>query len=277
MKRKIEDAGVERAGVGREFPNYGEAGLLSIGLMFCVEVEVGAFFGMAFVWGYFKFFSMRFWGFLPFNAGRLLPWIFAPLAVLCALFAIVLGAAVTARLLLSLLGKPLEGEFPADYKSHVRDYRNWVRRGGARRVPLWMFYLLPFWETQRVLLKLLGQNRIGKGVVISEKCHVDPELVEIGDRSFIGLGATVLSHSIDGDTIEIARVRIGKGVLVGAHALVNCGAEIGDGAIIAGGSVVRKHQKIPPGMVYGGNPCVEIRERDARDDGPAGQQRPTTD
>lgn len=244
----------------QDYPNFGEAGLLAMGVFFLVEVEVAGIATAAFLWVYWQVCTAAFWGFLPDFLEPWLPWALLPLAVIVALYVFVLVAALVARAFLACLKKPKEGVFAADYKARDGGYKQWALRGATRRIPLWAFYLTPVWEGQRVLLGILGRTKLGKDVVLSEKVHVDPELVEIGDYAFIGLGTTILSHSIDGDTIELARVKIGKGVLVGANSIINAGAEIGDGAVIASGSVVRKHQKIPANSLYGGNPCVEIKK-----------------
>ncbi len=237
----------------------GQSGMIRMGLGFLFQIEMALMSAAIWLAIYYWIITRPFWVLLPYHLGLWIVWLSIPVALIAGMVAALIGAIFSSRILFWFIKKPELGVYPAFYRVHGGQYKNWARRNAARRFALWLTYLMPFWEIQGLTLKLLGQNYIGKGVVISEKCHIDAELVDIGDRSFIGLGTTILSHSIDGDTIEIARVNIGKDVLVGAHTLINCGVEIGDGAIIAGGSVLRKHQKIPAGSCFGGNPCSEIR------------------
>ncbi|MCP4762369.1 MAG: hypothetical protein GY870_11360 [archaeon] len=241
-------------------PNYGSAGIAVMALIFVLEIEMGGITVGLFLNLYWLFFTLDFWSFLSsiwINSLRLA---LLPIILIIAMLLFIFVTAIIARILLKLMKKPEVGIFPADYKSkESKVYKRWSKRGSTRRIAIWMCYLIPVWEAQVVLLQLFGQCKIGKEVVISEKAHVDPELVELDDYAFIGLGASILTHSIDGDTIEFAPVKIGKRVIVGAHAVINAGAEIGDDAIIASGTIVLKHQKIPAGTTWGGNPAKQLK------------------
>ncbi len=241
-------------------PNYGSAGMIIMALIFVLEIELAGIAVGIFLNLYWNLFTLPFWSIFPSNSALYLRLALLPIILIIAMLLFIFVAAIIARILLKLMKKPEIGIFPADYNSkESKVYKRWSKRGSTRRIAFWMCYLIPVWEAQVVLLQLFGQCKIGKEVVISEKAHVDPELVELDDYAFIGLGASVLSHSIDGDTIEIAPVKIGKRVIVGAHAVINAGAEIGNDAIIASGAVVLKHQKIPPGTTWGGNPAKQLK------------------
>ncbi len=114
-------------------------------------------------------------------------------------------------------------------------------------------------------------------------------LVEIGDRVFIGNGASfsvhkglkigndvlfgpevlILSgnHPIDNIGMRINQFEVGldghciiqDDVWIGARAIIIGEVEIGEGAVIAAGAVVTKN--IPPYTVVGGVPCRPIRRR----------------
>ena len=87
--------------------------------------------------------------------------------------------------------------------------------------------------------------------------------VEIGERSIFGSGAMVLDndfHSPIGEWdwkeayAETARpVKIGRGVFVGARAIILKGVTIGDRAVIGAGAVVTKD--VPAGHIAAGNPA----------------------
>jgi acetyltransferase-like isoleucine patch superfamily enzyme len=58
--------------------------------------------------------------------------------------------------------------------------------------------------------------------------------------------------------VESAPSQIGKGVWIGAKALVVAGVHVGDGAVVAGGAVVT--EDVEPWTLMAGNPARRIRE-----------------
>src|SRR5579871_94640 len=80
-------------------------------------------------------------------------------------------------------------------------------------------------------LRLLGA-KIGRGVEISTAMHVMPDLLEIGDGSFLADACIVGGHKIYGGRIELSANKIGKRSFVGNSALVPAGTDIGDNSLI---------------------------------------------
>jgi len=114
--------------------------------------------------------------------------------------------------------------------------------------------------------RLVAQGlRLGRAVYVAPSAYLDaghPWLIEIGDESLVGPGATVLAHDTStrlhtGHTL-IGRVRIGARVYLGHGAIVMPGSTIGDEAIIAPGSVV--HGDIPARTVAIGNPAAVMSD-----------------
>lgn len=99
--------------------------------------------------------------------------------------------------------------------------------------------------------KMMGA-KIGENVQINSARVGDLSLLEIGDNSVIGGGATVICHLFEKEGLKVRRVRIGNNVIVGLNAIVMPGAELGDGCVIAAGALVTKDMKIPPGSVHYG-------------------------
>jgi non-ribosomal peptide synthetase-like protein len=81
------------------------------------------------------------------------------------------------------------------------------------------------------LLRLLGA-KIGKNVEISTVAHAMPDLLEIGDGSFLADGCIVGGHKIDGGEIELLPNKVGNRTFVGNSALVPPGISLGDDGLI---------------------------------------------
>lgn len=110
-----------------------------------------------------------------------------------------------------------------------------------------------------------GKNiTVGRGVFINACCcFQDHGGITIGDGSLIGhrVVMATLDHDLDprrrADMIA-APITLGRGVWVGAGAVITKGVTIGDGAVIAAGAVVTRD--VPPNAIVGGVPAKIIRE-----------------
>ncbi len=93
--------------------------------------------------------------------------------------------------------------------------------------------LMPLYATIYMpsLLRLFGA-KIGKNVEISTIAHATPDLLEIGDGSFLADACIVGGHKIDGGEIELLSNRIGSRTFVGNSALVPAGISLGDDGLI---------------------------------------------
>ena len=109
-----------------------------------------------------------------------------------------------------------------------------------------------------------GKNiTVGEGVFINAGCKFqDQGGIEIGDGALIGHGVVLatLNHDLDParrQQLHPGKIRIGKGVWIGANATVTAGVTIGDNAVIAAGAVVTKD--VPANTVAGGVPARIIK------------------
>jgi acetyltransferase-like isoleucine patch superfamily enzyme len=107
--------------------------------------------------------------------------------------------------------------------------------------------------------------RVGRSVFINQNCtFYDLGGLAIGDEVLIGPNVSLLTSGHPLDPAERRRVTIGKpiaigrGVWIGAGAIVLGGVTIGEHAVIAAGSVVTRD--VPANVVVGGNPARVIRE-----------------
>ncbi len=124
-----------------------------------------------------------------------------------------------------------------------------------------------------------GEKGIKIGKFVHIACYVSligKEKIEFGDLSTISGHSSVYSSSDDysGSSltnptvadkykkVENKPVKIGKGVVIGAHSCVLPGVTIGDGCALGAFSLVNKN--IKAGMIAAGIPCkaVKLRKKD---------------
>jgi non-ribosomal peptide synthetase-like protein len=120
---------------------------------------------------------------------------------------------------------------PGVYRLHSKDYlRYWFLNyllNNTRHIALALYATLFFPK----FLKLLGA-RIGRGVEISTAMHIMPDLLEIGDGSFLADACTVGGHRIYLGQIELCANKIGKRSFIGNSAMVPAGTDVGDNSLI---------------------------------------------
>jgi acetyltransferase-like isoleucine patch superfamily enzyme len=128
-------------------------------------------------------------------------------------------------------------------------------RAFSNRILQLLTMLLPGGQGLRVTLHRARGVRIGENVFISYNVVLEtscPELIAIGDDSFIGIGTIVIAHFK-----ELGRgVRIGNQVFIGPGVIILPDVEIGDGAVVTAGSVVTS--SVPAMTIVQGNPAVPI-------------------
>ncbi|HRJ70799.1 MAG TPA: DapH/DapD/GlmU-related protein [Terrimicrobiaceae bacterium] len=118
------------------------------------------------------------------------------------------------------------------------------------------------WMMHKCLLPceaIVGRNLLLEHYALGVVIH--PQTI-IGDDCRIFHQVTLAAESPIGSE---HRIRIGKGVLIGAHAVIvarkNASLRIGDHSIIGAGSVVVGD--IPENEVWAGNPARKIKDRTA--------------
>lgn len=79
----------------------------------------------------------------------------------------------------------------------------------------------------------------------------EPDLVQVGEGSIIGMGAVLVAHLVTEDTahVRLGRIRIGKRVIVGAGAMVGPSVSIDDDAVVGTGAMIAPGCRIGKGAV----------------------------
>lgn len=116
--------------------------------------------------------------------------------------------------------------------------------------------LLPLFATLYLppLLRLLGA-RIGRRAEISTVVEISPDLLIIGDESFLADGAMIGGRRIHRGVVEIEENRIGRRTFVGNGAFVPPGIDLGDECLLGVASTPpADYQRMPDGTRWLGSP-----------------------
>ncbi len=141
-------------------------------------------------------------------------------------------------------------DMPMDATHHLKARRRGLNRlGGLRRVLV---------NLRRAYLSYAFGMDIHPTAEMSLSAKLDrtfPIGVHLGARSYIALGAVVLTH--DRTRGLYAHTRIGQDCFVGARSILLPGVTVGDGSIVAAGSVVTRD--VPRDCIVAGNPARVIK------------------
>jgi len=119
-----------------------------------------------------------------------------------------------------------------------------------------IFFMSPIFA---MYLRMVGA-KIGKNVFFGGRNTIsDPCVVEIGDNTLIGGGATIMSH-LGEDKLVISKVVIEDHCLVGAEALIMPGVHLKHHCVVGGKSLVTKNKTLDANTMYGGVPVKEIKK-----------------
>ena len=127
------------------------------------------------------------------------------------------------------------------------------------------YIVLPLYSTLFLppFLRLLGA-KIGRGTEISTVMQIMPDLIEIGDGSFLADACMIGGHRSYLGGVEVRRSRVGVRSFVGNSALLPVGSEVGDGVLIGVNSTppqgVRRRRTARAGSARRASNC-RIRRR----------------
>lgn len=119
-----------------------------------------------------------------------------------------------------------------------------------------VFFMSPIFA---MYLRMVGA-KIGKNVFFGGRNTIsDPCIVEIGDNTLIGGGATIMGH-LGEDKLVISKVVIEDHCLVGAETLIMPGVHMKHHSVVGGKSLVTKNTVLDAHTMYGGVPVKEIKK-----------------
>ena len=166
------------------------------------------------------------------------------------------GLTITAKWL--LLGKVKPGVYSIWSNFYVRYW--FVRQLGALALDL----LHPLYATLyvRPWYRALGA-KVGARAEVSTATSVVPDLIEIGEESFIADGVVFGAARAEPGVIRLERTRIGRRSFIGNSALLPTGADIGDECLIG---VLSKppedaSRALEQGTTWFGSPAIRLPTR----------------
>ena len=120
--------------------------------------------------------------------------------------------------------------------------------------------LLPFYATLFLpqYLRLLGA-KIGRSVEISTAMYIMPDLLTLGDGSFLADACIVGGHRIHRGSIDICSNTVGRRAFIGNSALLPAGIDVGDNGLIGVMSTPPADMtRTPDGTRWLGSPGFEL-------------------
>ena len=122
--------------------------------------------------------------------------------------------------------------------------------------PLYASVYLETW------FKLLGA-KLGKQAEISTAGAVSPDLLDIGDESFLADSVTLGAARVEGGFITLAHCRVGKRAFVGNSAMLPPGSGVADNALVGCLSLppAKAADAARPGATWLGSPAMFLPSR----------------
>ncbi|GAB49671.1 putative non-ribosomal peptide synthetase [Mobilicoccus pelagius NBRC 104925] len=160
----------------------------------------------------------------------------------------------------------------------------WLRRFGLPRTPLGVRHLrsglgVDKWFADKLLessllltntlyatlytppwLRRLGA-RIGRGAEVSTIANIDPDLLTIGEESFVADMANIGGATYCHHHVAFRPTEVGRRAFVGNASLVPSGTDLGDGSLLGVGSVPPAGG-VPEGTSWLGSPAIYLPRRE---------------
>ncbi len=114
-----------------------------------------------------------------------------------------------------------------------------------------------FWPTW---LRVAGM-KVGRDCEISTIIDVIPELVEIGDETFLADGIYLGGPRVHRGTVSLARVKLNRNTFLGNHVVISGGQRLPED-ILLGVCTVSDDQIMRPGTSWFGHPPFELPRRE---------------
>jgi non-ribosomal peptide synthetase-like protein len=102
--------------------------------------------------------------------------------------------------------------------------------------------------------RLLGA-RIGRRTYLHTTGLIEFDLVEVGDEAAVNEDCVLQTHLFEDRVLKAAKLRVGRGCVLGAVSVVLYGSEMKDGARLDALSLLMKGEVLPVGTNWAGSPA----------------------
>lgn len=192
------------------------------------------------------------WAWMFHPSERWAPWAFGAAVVLLSVPLTLMFEA----LLIRAMGRVGEG---CVYVSSLASIRIHLKTDLVESAGRWLSGTL-FWP---VWLRAAGM-RVGAGCEISTIIDVVPELIELGDHTFLADGIYLGGPHVHQGVINVARTRLGGNTFLGNHVVIPAGQHLPED-ILLGVCTVADETVIRPGTSWFGLPPFELPRREVVD------------
>lgn len=166
-------------------------------------------------------------------------------------------------------------------KSHIKG----ILAGGLYVLCNYIITYIPCWHLRKLLYMACGMKigrhsrimmrvvvthpwkiRIGENTTVNEFCYLDGRGgLTIGDNVNVALCSMLITgthdHRSKGFDYYTEPIIIGDDVWLAARSMVLNGCEVGNSCLLSAGAVLMPRTKCHDGMMYGGVPAKQIKER----------------
>lgn len=108
-----------------------------------------------------------------------------------------------------------------------------------------------------IYYKLCGFKNPQLVIIAPEVKFLDPYLLEIGKKVFIGYGTIISGHIIQGKKLFVKNVIIKDNVRIGASCFISCGVEIGENSQIGFGVKIGSNCKIGKNVIISSEAMID--------------------
>jgi acetyltransferase-like isoleucine patch superfamily enzyme len=183
---------------------------------------------------------------------------FLPIAIFGSIYFFIFACMLFSKLfliLINLIHEPKEGVFKAEIGD--KDFEFWMLRTELKKIALWFMRHSPFPWLDVLVFKLFGVDMDTSSHLNDTWC--DGEFIKFGRKNLIGQGAVIMSSTVIGKYLIIAKVIFDDYVMVGGHTTIVPGTIVGKETVVGAISTTTTNQILEPGWVYTGIPVLKFK------------------
>ncbi len=112
---------------------------------------------------------------------------------------------------------------------------------------------------RKFFARLLG-GHLGRGILSIGGVLADPFFVSVAEGAMTGAGTLLIPHDWNEERVVIKPIIVGRGVVIGARAVLMPGVTVGENSTVNAMSLVAEDTQIPPNEIWGGVPARKLAD-----------------